>query len=483
MSAEFRGTTSSAASAHPEQWELFELLTEGTTELNAHVKAHVATGCAPCGKHLADIRTLSKAREMKEEFDAFFDELPQDDAPADEREEFLLKFKKKSRPADRLGRLAHDGRQLADEIVKAAAEEGLEKAKELLEKIEADPSRGYAYLYACQLAMPKVPTDPAKFLGFAKAVAEFTKCLPFLEDKGPAQPVCREQVLGEAALLESSALNFLGLAEEAQASASGARNHLIAAGEDSFALAIVDLFEGSAATFAGQFSVAWKRLKNARSEFQLYGQENWQGRAESALGLLLLGRGRCGSALQFYESALRLLHPEMDGPTYAITLVNRGYLLVKVGRLDAAKVSYARGLSHARRLGLTIPLFNVRFGLATIDLLKGNVVRALRSFERIVADAAREKLEEYVLGAQLRVAQCLSQLGRGDEIERRVEEIRQSAFKVSLSNDLAFCELFESIDENRASSAQIAHIADYFEGRNRGVRIAYKPFCRVANGS
>ena len=165
MSAEFQKT----APAHPEQWELFELLTEGTTELNAHVKAHVATGCPSCGKHLADIRTLSKAREMKEEFDAFFDELPQDDAPADEREEFLLKFKTKNRPADRLGRLSHDGRQFAVEIVKAVSEaedreDGLEKARELLAKIESDPSRGYAYLYACQLAMPKVPTDPEKFL-------------------------------------------------------------------------------------------------------------------------------------------------------------------------------------------------------------------------------------------------------------------------------------------------------------------------------
>ncbi|HMA28570.1 MAG TPA: hypothetical protein VKS23_01790, partial [Thermoanaerobaculia bacterium] len=181
MSAEIRA----AASSHPEQWELFELLTEGSTELNAHVKAHVAGGCPSCGKHLDDIRTLSRAREMKEEFDAFFEELPQDDAPATEREEFLLKFKKKSRPADRLGRLAHDGRQLAAEIVKAVSEEGLEKAKELLGKIEADPSRGYAYLYACQLAMPKVSSDPARYIEFAQAITEATRSLPYLKDKGP----------------------------------------------------------------------------------------------------------------------------------------------------------------------------------------------------------------------------------------------------------------------------------------------------------
>jgi tetratricopeptide (TPR) repeat protein len=482
VSAELR----TAASSHPEQWELFELLTEGSTELNAHVKAHVTSGCPSCGKHLDDIRTLSRAREMKEEFDAFFDELPRDDAPPSEREEFLLKFKTKNRPADRLGRLSHDGRQFAAEIVKAVSEEGaggLDQAKELLGKIEADPSRGYAYLYACQLAMPKVPTDPTRFLEFAKAVGESTKSLPFLEDKGPAQPVSREQVLGEAALLESSSLNFLGLPDEAQASASAARSHFVAAGEDSFALALVDFFEGSAATFAGQFPVAWKLLKRACSEFQLYGQENWQGRAEAALGLLLLGRGKCVSALHFHDGALRLLHPELDGAAFATTLVNRGYLLVKVGRLDAAKASYARALSHVRRLGLTTSLFSVRFGLATIDLLKGNVIRALRGFERISEETSHLGLEALALGARLRVAECLSRLGRSDEVDECLEAIRQSAYKASLSNDLALRELFESSEERGKSSELIAYIADYFDGRNRGVRSAYRPFRLVANGS
>ena len=479
MSAEVR----TAAASHPEQWELFELLTEGSTELNAHVKAHVAAGCPSCGKHLDDIRTLSRAREMKEEFDAFFDELPQDDAPAGEREEFLLRFKKKSRPADRLGRLAHDGRQLAAEIVKAVSEEGLEKAKELLGKIEADPSRGYAYLYACQLAMPKTSSDPAMYVEFAKAIAEATRSLPYLKDKGPAQPVCREQVLGEAALLESNALNYNGLCMEATELARQARLSFVEAHEDSFALALADYFEGSAATFAGQFGDAWKLLKSARSEFRLYGQENWQGRSEAALGLLLLGRGKTGSALHFYDGALRLLHPELDGAAYAITLVNRGYLLVKTGRLEAAKVAYARGLSHVRRLGLALPLFTVRFGLATIDLLKGNVIRALRGFERMVEDASRLGFEAQELGARLRVAECLSKLGRSAEIDECLETIRQSAFKASVSNDLALRELFEASEERGTSSELIAYIADYFDGRNRGVRAAYKPFRLVANGS
>ena len=405
MSAEFKGAA--AASSHPEQWELFELLTEGTTELNAHVKAHVATGCPSCGKHLADIRTLSKAREMKEEFDAFFDELPADDAPADEREEFLLKFKTKNRPADRLGRLAHDGRQLAVEIVKAVSEDkgnGLERARELLAKIEADPSRGYAYLYACQLAMPKTSSDPARYVAFAKAVADATRSLPYLNDKGPAQPVCREQVLGEAALLESNALNYLGKPDEAIAVARDARTKFLAAGEDSFALALTDYFEGSAVAYVGDFPSAWKLLKGARSEFQFYGQENWQGRAEAALGVLLVSNGRCRSALHFLDGALRLLHPEQDASSDTATLVNRGFSRVRVGRIDSAKAAYARALVHARKLNGTLYLFMIRTGLGIIELSKGNVVRALRSFERIVVDAIRDGLEEHVLGAQLRIA-------------------------------------------------------------------------------
>jgi tetratricopeptide (TPR) repeat protein len=484
VSAEFQGTAFSPASpAHPEQWELFELLTEGTTELNAHVKAHVATGCPSCGKHLADIRTLSKAREMKEEFDAFFDELPQDDAPADEREEFLLKFKKKSRPADRLGRLAHDGRQLAAEIVKAVSEEGasgLDKAKELLGKIEADPSRGYAYLYACQLALPKLSVDPARFLDFSLLLAEATRSLPYLRDKGPAQPVCREQVLGEAGLLESSALNVLGRPAEARVAAQRARVSFVEACEDSFALALADYFEGSAASFACDYPGAWKLLRAAHGEFQLYGQENWQGRAEAAIGTLLSHRGSAGSALTFFDSALRNLHPERDEVAYASTLVNRGYALVRLSRLDAAKATYAKALMMARRLGMRVNVLAIRYGLASIDLQKGNLSRALSAFERLSADA--EGIAQRILSADLRVAECLGRMGRSAEMQERVERLRTSADAASVESDPGLRELFASVEDRSVSYELLAHVARFAEARGQGVRAAYKPFRLVASG-
>ena len=479
MSAEFR----TDASSHPEQWELFELLTEGSTELNAHVKAHVTAGCPPCEKHLDDIRTLSKAREMKEEFDAFFDELPQDDAPAGEREEFLLRFKKKSRPADRLGRLAHDGRKLAAEIVKAVSEDGLEKAKELLGKIEADPSRGYAYLYACQLAMPKTSSDPAMYVEFAKAISEATRSLPYLRDKGPAQPVCREQVLGEAGLLESSAMNMLGRAAEARQAAQCSRMRFLESGEDSFALALVDFFEGSAATFEGDFLAAWRLLRRALSEFHLYGQENWTGRAEAALGTTLLFRNRNESALFFFENALKDLHPSLDEAAYASTLVNRAGSLMLINRLPAAKAAYAKALRFARRLNSRVALLTIRYGLASIELRQGRVLRAQNSFVRIAESARDAGMEQRVVSAELRVAECLGRLGKRDEMLTRVRVLRRESQGVSVECDPPLRELFAQADEANLSSELVAHVVEYLEARDRGVRSAYRPFRLVANGS
>jgi len=273
VSADFKATP-----ACPEHWQLFELVTEGTTELNAHVKAHVDAGCTACSGRLSDIQTLERARVMKDEFDAFFEELPSDDAPAEEREKFLSQFKTRRRPVDRLGRLSYDGRQIAAEIVKLAGEQGIEAAKARITAAESDPARGYAFLYASQLAMPKVSSDPAMYVELAKAIAAATRSLPLLKDKGPAQPVCREQVTGEAQLLESNALNYLGKCADARTVAQKARVSFVEAGEDSFAVAIADYYEGSAASFDGYYKDAWRLLRASLEEFRLYGQENWPAR-------------------------------------------------------------------------------------------------------------------------------------------------------------------------------------------------------------
>jgi tetratricopeptide (TPR) repeat protein len=477
VSAEF-----TALAACPEHWQLFELVTEGTTELNAHVKAHVEGGCASCNAKLSDIRTLERARVMKDEFDAFFDELPGDDAPAEEREKFLSQFKTKKRPSDRLGRLSYDGRQMAAEIVQIAGEQGIEAAKARLASIEADPARGYALLYAAQLAMPKVSSDPALYVEFAKAIAAASKSLPFLKDKGPAQPVCREQVTGETQLLESGSLNMLGKCSEARALAIQARSSFVQAGEDSFAMAIADFFEGSAASFEGDWLAGWRNLRRALGEFQLYGQENWTGRTEAALGTMLLNRNRLESALRFFDGALVHLHPGQDEVVYGITLANRAASLMLLDRLDAAKATYAKALSFARRLDLKPTLFQVRYGLAQIEMKKGQVFRAFTSFARIAEDARAAGFEQRVLTAELRGAECLGRLGKREEMLTRVRALRREIPGVAVAFDPPIRELFAQADEADLSSELVAHVVEYLEARDRGVQKGYRPFKLVANG-
>jgi tetratricopeptide (TPR) repeat protein len=471
------------AVACPEHWQLFELVTEGSTELNAHVKQHVDAGCAACARKLEGIQTIERARVMKDEFDAFFDELPGDDAPADEREKFLSQFKRKNRPADRLGRLAHDGRQIAAEIVKLAGAPGIEAAKARIEAIEADPSRGYALLYAAQLAMPKVSSDPAMYVALAKAIAAASRSLPFLKDKGPAQPVCREQVMGEAQLLESGSLNMLGRCEEAREAARRARSSFVDASEDSFALAISDFFEGSAASFEGDSMSAWKLLRKALDEFRLYGQENWTGRTEAALGTLLVNRNRLESALHFFEGALANLHPVQDEVVYGITLANRAAALMLLGRLDAAKATYAKALGFARRLDLKPTLFQIRYGFAQIELKKGQIFRALTSFARIAEDAREAGLEQRVLTAELRGAECLGRLGQNEEMLTRVRALRREIPDVAVAFDPPIRELFSKADEADFSSELVAHVVEYLEARDRGVQKGYRPFRLVVNGN
>ena len=467
----------------PEHWQLFELVTEGTTELNAHVKQHVETGCTTCTARLEGIQTIEHARVMKDEFDAFFDELPSDDAPADEREKFLSQFKRKSRPADRLGRLSFDGKQIAAEIVKLAGEQGIEAAKSRIESIETDPSRGYALLYAAQLAMPKVSSDPAMYVELAKAIASASRSLPFLKDKGPAQPVCREQVMGEAQLLESNALNFQGMPAEARIAACAARTSFGEAGEDSFALALADFFEGSAASFQNDERGAWSLLRRAHSEFQVYGQENWTGRAEAALGTVMVHRGRHAAAIRFLDGALVNLHPELDGSSYAQTLVNRGYALVQLGRLDAAKATYAKALLMARRLGMSVSVLMIRTGLASIDLASGKLGRALMMFERIGADARTLDLPMDVICSELRIAECLGRMGREQDMLDRVERVRDLPGAESMKHDQALRELFESVEQRTVNHELLSHVARFVEARDRGVQTAYRPFKLVANGN
>jgi tetratricopeptide (TPR) repeat protein len=471
--------------SHPEEFELYEYATEGATELNAHVTAHVLTRCASCTKLLDDIRILDRARQAREEWDRFFDDMPGDEASPSQMEEFLKKFKRPAgkKPADRPGRLAYEARAHADAILAAAAgEDGLEKASALIQGLEKDPSRGYAYLFFSQMAIGAVPKDPARYVALARRIAESSRSLPYRNHRGPAQPVCRESVLADAALLESHALNVQGKSAEARETIRIARQNFVLAEDDSFSTALCDYYEGSAASFDGDYRGAWSLLKCALSEFQLYGQQNWIGRAEGQLGTLLSNRGKHESALFYFEAALRNLHPQLDRTAYGTTLANRGYALVKISRLDAAKATYAKALRIAREQGLNVLLLTIRYGLATIELKNQRTVRAVRLFEGIAADARKQELADRIVTAELRIAECLGRLGRHTEMRARVDGLRNTFGATSNDQNPGLLQLFTALDKGDLTAGLVAHVAAYVEDLDHGTIAEYQPFRLIAGG-
>jgi len=174
--------------------------------------------------------------------------------------------------------------------------------------------------------------------------------------------------------------------------------------------------------------------------------------------------------------------PRMTAPLTRPPSSNQGYALVRLSRLDAAKVAYAKALGLSRRLGLGTSLLSIRFGLASIELLRGNVIRARASFERIAADAQSRRFENHVLSAELRIAECVGRMGDEAGMVARIEKLRAQETSRSLEFDPALRELFAYAEERTVNHEFLAHVARFVEARDRGVRAAYRPFRLVKNG-
>ena len=187
--------------------------------------------------------------------------------------------------------------------------------------------------------------------------------------------------------------------------------------------------------------------------------------------------------MTFFDAALADLHPVQDEVAYGFTLANRAASLMLIGRLDAARAAYARALGFARRLDLKPAIFSIRYGFAQIELKKGQVLKALNSFARIAQDARAAGLEQRVLSAELRRAECLGRLGNREEMLTHVRALRHEVPGVAVAFDPPIRELFAQADEADFSSELVAHVVEYLEARDRGVQKGYRPFKLVSNGN
>jgi tetratricopeptide (TPR) repeat protein len=465
---------------HPEGWEIYEVELVGVTDESRHVFEHLKAGCKPCEEKRESARRLLLSREGNAELEAVFADFPPSDAPGLEKEAYYSPFKTTRKPQDKNGALAYDGIFIGRKILQVS-KEGPEKLTGYLLELRGNPSRGYAMLYAAQYAQQRATEDPKQALLLARVLLAFSRSLPYKEGLGSEQPVFREQVLAEASITESFALNWIGNHEEARQAAVRAREFFTAGREDDFALALSDYFEGSALSFANRFEDAVRLLKKASYEFRSYGQTDWVGRAEGMLGVMAVNRGRYNLGLYHLDLALKSLHPEAEDVAYAGILVNRGFTLVRLNQLNEAKRTYARALVMVRRSGLKAMLYPIRHGLATIELAKGALSRALELFMNLSKDATLDGMGEHVVTAELHIAECLGRLGRLDDMRKRIEVLRKTSFDASGIGP-ALLELFSSLDEGAISTELLSHVADYAEQLSRGNVVPYRSFRVRASG-
>jgi hypothetical protein len=64
----------------------------------------------------------------------------------------------------------------------------------------------------------------------------------------------------------------------------------------------------------------------------------------------------------------------------------------------------------------------------------------------------------------------------------RIGELRRSGATDAVTCDPPLRDLFSRFDEQAVSLELVAHVIEYLDAQDRGVRADYKPFCKAANG-
>ncbi|MEO8586719.1 MAG: tetratricopeptide repeat protein [Acidobacteriota bacterium] len=370
-------------------------------------------------------------------------------------------------PAERILRAARAG---ADELAAA------------LRALDGKSYRGFALMYAAQRSDTLVAEDPNKALTLARLLFDQADSLPPANQRVRiSTPAPRQAVQAEAALLESQALLQKGEAKAAREAVRPARRFFAESGDLGFGAALCDYYDGSAASFQREYALAEKLLKRALAVFSEFGQDSLVGRAEGALGVLLSNRGDYESALLHFERSLGLLDVLSDSQRFTITHNNRATTLMRLGRFNEARATFAKALNLARRNRQFSHVFFIRTGLAELDFRRGEYRRALRVFSEIVREASPLASKVELLFSRLYAAECHARLGNYGPMAADIEAMRHERQANRFTPSPALGELFMSLDQGTIGADLIAHVREYLQDEENGVRRAYRPLRRASS--
>jgi tetratricopeptide (TPR) repeat protein len=464
--------------SHPSEADLLNLAAGRQAEGLDECRRHLESGCRLCDVRLSELAELVESVREEEAFDAI---LESNDLPA--VPEFggqRLEFRKPAPQLEEIYRLAQSAEPLAEELI-AAARESDGKLDGALRALYGNPARGFALLYACQKGTALVAQDPLRARELARAVFEEAKSLMDANTEARlATPAPRESVQAEAKLLESQAQNLLGYPTEARVAAAEAREFFRASGDMGFGLALADYYEGAAAGYAKDYVAGERLLKKALKVFAEFGQDNLMGRAGAALGLLYLQRGDETRSLAYFDHAIELFDPIEDARFLTASLINRAMALLRLGRLDEARTSYAKALSSARKLQLKGFLVAIRSGLAQIDIQRHEYGRALRAFQELSRDERAAGWTQQAFFADLYAAECLGRLGRDEQMGEAILALRAERRVNPFAPSPAMEELFSCLDQGALDADLVAHVRSYLEDEANGVQKKYQPLRLVS---
>jgi tetratricopeptide (TPR) repeat protein len=372
----------------------------------------------------------------------------------------------------------------AAERVLQAARAGAGELAAALRSLDGKPYRGFALLCAAQKADKLVAEDPNKALMLAKRLSEEAATLPPANSKERiSTPAPRQAVRAEAALLESRALLQKGEAIAAREAVRPARNLFRESGDFGFAGALCDYYEGTAATFERDSPGAQRLLRRSLSAFAEFGQKHLMGRAYAALGTLFVQKGQFEIALEYFDGALLVFESESDTGSQRTTMLlnNRATALMRLGRFDEARATFAKALNFGRRHNHASHLFFIRTGLAELDFRRGEYRRALRTFAEIVNEASPLASQSEIMLSRLFVAECHARLGSFGPMAIEIEALRLERQANPFAPSPALGELFVCLDQGTIDADLIAHVREYLQDEENGVRRAYRPLRRAGS--
>jgi tetratricopeptide (TPR) repeat protein len=468
-------------SEHPSESDLLNLAAErGQGEATAAAKKHVDGGCRLCARRLADLAHLVSAVKEERAFDAILESDLVPELPREAMGRTLPFLKARAgahSSAEDIFRLSQAAEKPA-ELVVAAARAGTDELAAAIRALDGRPYRGFALLYAAQKADMLVAEDPNKALRLAKLLfAEAESLEPANSRERISTPAPRQAVQAEAALLESQALLQKGEAAAAREAINPARRYFQESGDLGFGMALCDYHEGTAATFEKDYPGAQKLLKRSLAVFAEFGQEHLAGRAQAGLGTLFVQTGQFERALEYFDAALRAFDSESDTGSKRTTMLlnNRATALMRLGRFAEARATFAKALTFGRRHNHAAHLFFIRTGLAELDFRRGEYRRALRAFTDIVREASPLASKSEILFSRLYAAECQARIGSYGPMVAEIAALRRERREHAFAPSPALGELFMSVDQGTIDADLIAHVREYLQDEENGVKRAYRP--------